>query len=65
MKIKFIQSPSGKPYKLGYAIGEEADVKEGLAQDLIDGGYAISTAEAVAEKPKATRKPKQPKAPKA
>jgi len=65
MKIQFIQSPSGKPYKLGYAIGEEADIKEGLAQDLIDGGYAISIDPTEAPKPKATRKPKQPKVPKA
>lgn len=41
MKLIFIKSPAGLPYKLGYKIGEEADIKEALALDLLDSGIAI------------------------
>lgn len=39
-KIRFLQSPTGKPYKLAYNAGETADLPAELAQSLIDAGIA-------------------------
>jgi hypothetical protein len=58
MHIQFIQSPSGPPYNMAYHEGETADLPNNIAQELIDAGFAISTAP-VEETPKPrTRKPR-------
>lgn len=39
-KIRFLQSPTGKPFQLAYNAGETADLAPELAQSLIDAGIA-------------------------
>ena len=41
VEVQFIQSPSGDPYKLAYAVGQFASLPEKQAQELIDLGFAI------------------------
>lgn len=40
-KVKFVVSPSGNPFNLAYHVGEEAEMNEKQAKDLIDSGFAI------------------------
>jgi len=39
-KIKFIKSPTGR-FGLAYGEGEEAELNEALANELIEFGYAV------------------------
>ncbi len=45
MKVRFIKSPSGAPYFLGYFIGNEADIEDAVAKDLIDQKVAVPVGE--------------------
>jgi hypothetical protein len=38
--IKFLHSPSGKPFNLGYFPGDEVVLPAGQAEELIELGYA-------------------------
>lgn len=40
MKVRFIKSPSGSPYHLGYFQGDEAELNEITANELIKAGIA-------------------------
>jgi hypothetical protein len=50
MKVRFIKSPSGSPHSLGYFQGDEAELNEITAKELIALGIAIE----VYNKPKIT-----------
>jgi hypothetical protein len=50
MKVRFIKSPSGSPHFLGYFQGNEAELNEITAKELIALGIAIE----VYNKPKVT-----------
>jgi hypothetical protein len=50
MKVRFIKSPSGSPHSLGYFQGDEAELNEITAKELIALGIAIE----VYNKPKVT-----------
>jgi hypothetical protein len=54
MKIEFVKSPSGI-FKMAYSAGEQADIDEKTAKNLIKDGFAIALDE---EKPtrKSTKK---------
>lgn len=39
VKVKFIKSPSGSPFFLGYSIGGEGLVDIDTAKELLDGGF--------------------------
>ena len=41
MKVRFIKSPSGSPHFLGYFQGNEAELNEITAKELITLGIAI------------------------
>lgn len=41
MRVRFIKDPTGK-FSLSYEIGEEKDLPESQAMDLIEDGYAIA-----------------------
>lgn len=58
VKVKFTKSPTGA-FGLGYTIGDEAEVRQELAIELIDRGYAVPIVEAKVEK--AVKKPKYEK----
>lgn len=40
MKIQFIESPTGEPFKLAYSAGMFADLPDDLATKLIEKGLA-------------------------
>jgi hypothetical protein len=40
MKVRFIKSPSGSPHSLGYFQGDEAELNEITAKELITLGIA-------------------------
>ena len=40
MKVIFLQSPTGDPFRLGYSAGDVADVKKEVADKLITAGLA-------------------------
>lgn len=42
MKVRFIKSPTCAPYLLGYNIGDEADLENAVAKDLIDQKIAVA-----------------------
>ncbi len=42
MKVRFIKSPSGSPHSLGYFQGDEAELNEITAKELIKAGIAES-----------------------
>lgn len=50
MKIKFVKSPSGAPYFLGYFIGDEAEIEDAVAKDLIEQKVAVLAAEKPSDK---------------
>lgn len=50
MKVRFIKSPSGSPHSLGYFQGDEAELNEITAKELIKLEIAIE----VNDKPKDT-----------
>lgn len=41
MKIQFIESPTGEPFKLAYSAGMFADLPDALAARLIEKGLAV------------------------
>ena len=41
MKIQFIESPTGEPFKLAYNAGMFADLADDLAARLIENGLAV------------------------
>lgn len=41
MRVRFIKDPTGK-YNLCYEIGEEIDLPETQAKELIEDGYAVA-----------------------
>lgn len=45
MKVRFIKSPSGSPHFLGYFQGNEAELNEITAKELIDLKIAIEVNE--------------------
>lgn len=52
-KIVFVKSPIAR-YKLGYTIGQEADLPNELAAELIKEGYAKEAAKATGKTRKLT-----------
>ena len=55
MKIEFVKSPTGV-FKMAYSAGEQAELDDKTAKNLIDDGYAIALDE---PKPKAKRASKK------
>lgn len=53
-KVKFISSPTGKPFFLAYNVGDEAEVKAETAKNLISAKLAIPVT--TSKKQTATRK---------
>lgn len=45
MKVIFIASPTAAPYYLAYNIGEQADIEDAVAKDLIQQNIATPVAQ--------------------
>lgn len=57
-KVKFIKSPTGNPFRLGYSIGQTADIKDmKLLQALVD-AKMVEPEKAVKGKGQTATKPK-------
>lgn len=59
MKIKFIEAPKGRDYKVGDIVEFKGLISEGYAQKYINRGWAIEVAD---EKPSKKAEPAPPKA---